>query len=918
MQDRVTNQADTPSPNQEQKDSGTTEPDTTVSSRDIADNAGSREREGQMNWNIQRQVSESVTRTDCEEGVDANRLAETDRTMPSSRSPCSSLQISDVVDDKYEIVREIGAGGMGVVYEVKRCRLSREPLALKTLLHVNPSSDAALRFQREARILIDLNHPNVVKTHGFGISKDGRVYLVMDLIKGQSLTEEIKRIASFPDPNKIQAINFAVEVAIQVCDGLTHVHERQHLRRTTTKSNHELKPIVHRDLKPSNIMISWVPTNQGADASVKPHATILDFGIAKIYDDDKLQSLTESGTGCGTAAYMSPEQCRSAKLDPRSDIYALGCILFECITGIPPYVGRGAEIMIKHCSEPIPSFTEATLGAAIPNELERIVHKTLEKDPNDRYQTAEALKYDLLAFQNGRSSSTKTGAPVVSKVKKPGARDSQSGNPRIKSMLITLSAIALLLIVFCAFAVGRHDRGEKTRISEQIKSKNHSSTGATSAISADIASLQMTGTDVEQLLRIAPKTNYDRTIRQLVISDRKISANYEGTDLTDAGLGYLCAANSKMEELNLAHTKISDAGLKLLSGRRLQSLRLAGDSISDAGLANLSSAKIRNLDLSETGITDLGIASIAANRIVNLDLSHTKITNQGLVSIGKMPRLEKLSLAYDNDVSDKGLPSLARLALIGLDLRGTKITDAGIPYISRIRTLKTLNLNSTAVSDQCLKTMETLDSLSFLALAHDHISDKCIDQLRNLRNLLGVDLRYTDVTDRGVHQLSSCAVQIRQLYLSGTAVTNEALRFLEELRSLEIIDLAGTQITDRGLRSLASHNRLFYLSLSHTRITDAGLLFAVIHLPNLSELDVSETSVTNKGINEIAGLKKLAVLDIRNTKVRGQAILDLMRCRSLKEVAVLDSQVDSVTQAALSSNGGLRLVKTLSPDHPDF
>jgi serine/threonine protein kinase len=273
--------------------------------------------------------------------------------------------------DRYEVLSAIARGGMGVVY---RCRhiLLDKIVAIKllndTYLH-DPSSLA--RFQHEAKVACQLTHPNIVAVHDFGVTEDNMLYLVMDFIEGQTLAQILDDKANIP-------VARVREMARQLCDGLEYAHDQG---------------LIHRDLKPSNIMI--VQTKDGRDL-----VKILDFGLAKFLVEGKQQALSQTGYVLGTGFYMSPEQSRGKPADVRSEIYAIGCVLYEAITGLPPLVGDNLlETCQKHI-EVIPLAMSATRpDLEIPEALESIVRRALEKDPQARFQSTSELKQAIEALK---------------------------------------------------------------------------------------------------------------------------------------------------------------------------------------------------------------------------------------------------------------------------------------------------------------------------------------------------------------------------------------------------------------------------------------------------------------------------------------------------------------------------------------
>jgi serine/threonine-protein kinase len=271
---------------------------------------------------------------------------------------------------KYRIVRKIGEGGMGVVYLAEHALIGRRA-AVKVLLPAySHDVHVVSRFFNEARAIAGIKHPGLVDIYDFGTLDDGSAFLVMEWLSGESLAERVQRKGRLRP-------NFAVEIGRQLAGAMAAAHTQQ---------------IVHRDLKPDNVYLV-------ADADL-PFATrvkVLDFGVAKVFGMPAGAPRTHSQAVLGTPAYMSPEQCRGAgNVDRRSDIYALGCILFEMVTGQPPFVAEGmGEVFADHLRTPAPS--PRTLAPNVPVELAKIILRCLEKDPAARFQTMTQVADELSA-----------------------------------------------------------------------------------------------------------------------------------------------------------------------------------------------------------------------------------------------------------------------------------------------------------------------------------------------------------------------------------------------------------------------------------------------------------------------------------------------------------------------------------------
>jgi eukaryotic-like serine/threonine-protein kinase len=274
--------------------------------------------------------------------------------------------INLVVGDRYITQKLIGEGGWSAVY-LAFDRVLHRDVALKLLhrpLAANP--DNLQRFKREAMAASKLNHANIAAIYDYGVLPSGQPYIVMEHLVGESLSERIEKRTATSETE-------AIEIVFQVASALSHAHKNG---------------ILHRDIKPSNIFV-LSDTDNGAATGT--NVKLLDFGLAKLLDDDRFSTMTDSGVALGTPSYMSPEQIQRKKVDCRTDIYSLGCTLYELLTGVKPFQGSVMDCMHAHLLEDPPPMRNHSSTNGVSPAVENVVRQAMAKNPDRRISSADAF-----------------------------------------------------------------------------------------------------------------------------------------------------------------------------------------------------------------------------------------------------------------------------------------------------------------------------------------------------------------------------------------------------------------------------------------------------------------------------------------------------------------------------------------------
>lgn len=318
------------------------------------------------------------------------------------RTEIAQLQLEGI-----EILELVGRGGMSTVYKARQMNLDRI-VAVKILNgFVLEGESQSMRFQNEAKLTANLDHPNIVKNLSYGVTKDGQPYIVMEYLEGKTLADELKN-----GPLRLQRFR---DVFIPLLSALEFAHQ---------------SGLVHRDIKPGNIVLLSEPDGT---AQVK----LVDFGIAKILasPEGSAQHLTKTGALLGSPSYMSPEQCIGKEVDARSDIYSIACVMYEALTGEPLFSGNTSlEVMGKHQREAAPTVAELSRKIDLNADILQLLLSALSKDPTQRPQTAQKFSEELSRCLDETTLSR------VPRMKGP----SQKGIPRLYLVLAAILAIVLL------------------------------------------------------------------------------------------------------------------------------------------------------------------------------------------------------------------------------------------------------------------------------------------------------------------------------------------------------------------------------------------------------------------------------------------------------------------------------------------
>lgn len=689
--------------------------------------------------------------------------------MPANLSQSSEDDALDlilpqdiVVGDSYRIKGLLGSGGMGNVYRAEHIILGKD-FALKMLAPKQITEENWNRFEAEGKAISKFNHDNIVKIFNMGVDKTGLPYYVMEVLDGLSLRDLIKRHQA-PD------LNTLLNIFIQVASALQHAHS---------------KGVIHRDVKPSNIMLieSKLTANQAGNATVKYHAMLLDFGIAKVLNLTGLerQRLTATGQVFGTPYYMSPEQCVGDILDCRADIYSFGCALFEALCGRPPFEGNSAiETVMMHLQQEPPSLSE-TSGLNYSAELESLVARLLEKNKDRRYQTMKQVQEELeRAIANKPISRTvksigfeKLPEEVTQTVPTP----VYEAPGKIRSTVIfTLSVISAAALVTTIAILQTHRQEPNTNHLVQ-RVENESVVKSGSALKTiEIGEGDEQAKPSEQQVKelegylkskgtIESTSNDSRTatincppfrigeFRFTPVTERNTEFKYSERSVVAQGRVVVPSKEAVILSLDQAKDLLiwqkpevlERFGATVLSGIRLvhgDTEKVCGDEI----IQSLKSWKrLRFVDLETVRLTDKGLRSIDQGPdLLFFSCYGSEISGEELKKYSFVNRVLILRLKHFNDVSEliERFDNTTKLRSLILRTCNNSLSPPALTALRRCQKLVFVELNDCFVDDELLNAINSCPNVEELRIWRcQGLSEKNLSRFRTMRRDLKIDLK---------------------------------------------------------------------------------------------------------------------------------------------------------------------------------
>lgn len=630
----------------------------------------------------------------------------------ASTSSNTALKPGTTIGGTFKIQSIIGSGGMGVVYAVEHIGL-RRAFALKILSPELVNEQTWKRFQAEAKTLGALHHSTLVNVYDLGIHEQSLPYYSMDLLAGRTLEQILI------DDGPLY-LNEAIDIFLQVLDGLAYAHRND---------------IVHRDLKPGNIMICTV----NGESVVK----ILDFGISKfLHLGRQNQSLTMVGETFGSPFYMSPEQSVGGDVDARSDIYSIGCSLFEALTAYVPFDGESQmEIIMMHEQDQPPLLAEVDPETKFPDSIEYVVAKCLEKRPDDRYQSAKELSIDLKRIKENKYARSffdgkkpfKSLQQRRSEIDKKEARPTNSR--RAIFVFATLLVLATLTIAATIVAYSQ-------------------------ALTASLPTRKNEESKVEMAPEFYSKLSEDGSTIEFDFPEYQIgeiSTNRKMIGALPAKGKLTFPADKRLFFFTNGYSAMHPEIIKSFRPDDLYSYipryKFDNKEQLNSTLVNLKQLTgLKRLELAECEVGDDEVDDInALTNLEWLDLKNTNLTPVGLKNFHLLKRLNYISFDLNKYVPEllETIAGNTQLETLNLSTPEKPITESDIKQILTLTNLVTLNLENTSTTDEMIIQLATLPHLKYINARGCNISHQVLEKIAaKYGNRITIAIDTVEVTER--------------------------------------------------------------------------------------------------------------------------------------------------------------------------
>lgn len=659
--------------------------------------------------------------------------------------------------ERYLPIAELGKGASGVVY-LCRDKVLNKRVAVKTLLYL--TGDHLISFQEEAKATAKLEHPSIIRILDFGASETGAPYMVTNYVPGISLEKYIEQYGCMEEST-------ARFVFAKLAQALEYAHNRG---------------TFHRDLKPSNILLH--ETDHGIDV------ILIDFGIAKVKEATGLTTMYEDKSIAGTPHYMSPDTIRGESYDKKSEVYSLGCVLYNALAGSPPFEGETPlEVLSKHAREEPAKLND--IDNYLSSSISSVVSKCLAKEKSKRIASMGKLSNLLMGEEERRDyiasrTNTQLSALPIPETKR-----------KSKVVPIAIAALAALAIPAAFLLFNKKEKKSTPKIDKPVTIVFESaSDGNTKSIftpklsSRDTSDAALKYVAIELRKRMKLKSRNERTKNENIkFKTRVISKDRNGKTVI---------------RLDLSYWTLTGSGLKYLKSLPIYALSLS----SNKNLDNKSLSILQELPIKK------------------LKVSYSNLNGEGLAEICKIKTLGSLSMNSCKNIKDKDFDTIFNLtSLSNITLDGTNISDKTLEYLANCPKLSDVSLIDTAITNEGLKAL--LETKGYRSLYLSNCKNLDSEALKMIAtkspgilnlNLTGVPLNDSEI------ELVPKLYKIRELYLMNNAITDKQLGFIAKNKKLDSLYLSNAVITDEALKHFYKSKNIRTLGLQNCRsLTKKGV-----------------------------------------------------------------------------------------------
>ena len=682
--------------------------------------------------------------------------------MADGNTNAADFKPGTVISGHYRVKSVLGRGGMGVVYRVEHMTMLKD-FALKALAPDQINAANWQRFLLEGKAIARLEHRNIVKIYDMAIHDD-RPFYVMDLLSGPSLAEYIMRNGALDSETMLFVFK-------QICSGLGFAHQNG---------------IIHRDIKPSNIILTELEHSEsgsagGAHLSFRPLVKVVDFGLVKLVGsavgDGPIQSQTATGEVFGSPYYMSPEQCLGIKVDARSDIYSLGCTLFESLTGRPPLRGANAmQTVMMHQNQTPPQLQSVYPQGRFSAALESTVAQMLKKRPEERQQSLAAVLRELERIGEGKSVKPQAIYAESQMFTESDLRNDDDDHSKGGSAALfkIFALVSIVIVVLAAVGVGSYSYF-----------------------------LPRPKLDIMPVIEVSEDDRRIADAKQAFESCGTISngkANIGGgvyTRFSFPGgypLGVLCWGKGALTPYDGREAPAQHSQIKVPAGDDV-ALKISPS----VGRFTLLFPFI----LKKFGSED--IQWLMVNQDKDIDPSVTQNINSNLSArffeaIVGWRALKSISI-HHFVLDSAATKALYALKPVGeLKLRGCKFDTAVLAQMPWLNYIETLDLKGARNIDLILKALSGSTSLKSLSLDQTEPGADALRLLSTCKNLRILSLPDCDIEASKLKAVASIST-LQTLNLNGSRLKDDSLQYLEPLKKLRSVSLKNCQLSEAGIEA---------------------------------------------------------------------------------------------------------------------